>query len=205
MFNLRRTYAKTTTLAKLWARRNFTTEVSMFKPVATALDVPASEILNNLQDTHAMTQRNEERFEEYNKMANQEYDEMIQNRMNKIIGSNNVSDWELAEDNGFLRKVFEFDSSEHAHIFINDVSFYCSRVDHHPEWKMIGDRTIEVSLTSHFADNKVSINDYELAQEMNKIASKNKSKNPYATFTLDKLKDDIFYHRNPLMHRQELI
>ena len=50
----------------------------------------------------------------------------------------------------------------------------------------MGNKTIQVYLTSHFNNNKVSIKDYELATEMNKIAAKTKSYNPYTFFTPDR-------------------
>ena len=42
----------------------------------------------------------------------------------------------------------------------------CSREDHHPEWNLKG-HTLNVFLTSHFNDNKVSLKDYQLAAAMN--------------------------------------
>ena len=186
MFSIRRTFTKANTFSKLWTARRFSSSVSLWRPVATALEVPADKIIDNLQDTHQMTRENEKRFEEYNNWANDEYDQMIQNRLDRIISSGVVSDWELAEDNGYIRKRFEFSTPDHAHWFVNEVSKHCSTNDHHPEWSMIGDKSIEVYLTSHFANNKVSIKDYELAQEMNKVAAKAKGFNPYSFFTTER-------------------
>ena len=43
-------------------------------------------------------------------------------------------------------------------------------MDHHPEWWCTnGGKTINTSLTSHFAGNKVTITDYKVASEMNRI------------------------------------
>ena len=187
MFSLRRVLYKAPSMSRMIAMKRFSTEVSMFRPIATALDVPAREILNNLQATHEMTVRNEERFEEYNRGAIEEYDAMIQNRIDAILGKNAISDWELADDNGFLRKTFTFATPDIAHFFVNEVSRVCSKSDHHPEWRMISDKSIEVYLTSHFAGNKVSINDYELAEAMNKVEKSAKSHNQYSFFKIDKL------------------
>ena len=49
---------------------------------------------------------------------------------------------------------------------MNEVSKVCSREDHHPEWNLKG-HTLNVFLTSHFNDNKVSLKDYQLAAAMN--------------------------------------
>lgn len=48
------------------------------------------------------------------------------------------------------------------------VGIYCSKTDHHPEWTITnGGRNVEVKLTSHFANNKVTLFDFELAEKMN--------------------------------------
>lgn len=40
--------------------------------------------------------------------------------------------------------------------------------DHHPEWRLTDEgRTVQVNLTSHFAGNKVTRLDFELAEVMN--------------------------------------
>ena len=187
MFGLRRVFYKAPTLGRLHAIRKFSSNVSLYRNVATALHIPANEIMHNLHETHAITERNEAKFEEYNKGAIAEYDAMIQNRIDAILGRGSISDWELAEDNGFLRKTFNFSSPDNAHYFVNEVSRVCSKEDHHPEWRMIGDKTIEVYLTSHFAGNKVSINDYELAEAMNKIEGSSKTYNQYNFFSKDRI------------------
>ena len=184
MFGLKRIFNKTPSLARMHSMRRFSTHVSLFRPVATVLHIPADEIMHNLHTTHEITAQNEAKFDEYNKMAIEEYDTMIQNQLDAILGRGGISDWELAEDNGFLRKTFNFSTPDNAHYFVNQVSTVCSKTDHHPEWKMIGNTTIEVYLTSHFAGNKVSIKDYELAEQMNKIEKSAKSYNQYTKLTI---------------------
>ena len=49
---------------------------------------------------------------------------------------------------------------------MNEVSKVCSWDDHHPEWNLKG-HTLNVFLTSHWNDNKVSVMDYKLAAAMN--------------------------------------
>ena len=41
-------------------------------------------------------------------------------------------------------------------------------MDHHPEWRLSnGGRTVDVKLTSHFANNTVTRLDFQLAEAMN--------------------------------------
>jgi pterin-4a-carbinolamine dehydratase len=43
-----------------------------------------------------------------------------------------------------------------------------NKLDHHPEWKLSNNGlTVDVRLTSHFAGNKVTRLDFELAEAMN--------------------------------------
>ena len=151
------------------------------------LEVPTVKDLTNLEDTYAYTEKYQKQFEEYNAKANAEYDTMIMNRTNNIVNSGNVSDWEIVENNSFMTKTFEFAIPEHSLYFVNQVSRWCTRHDHHPEWSMKDDNSVEVFLTSHFADNKVTVTDYELAQEMNLIYKKAVKYNPYTFFTPERL------------------
>jgi hypothetical protein len=51
---------------------------------------------------------------------------------------------------------------------VQNVGRYCSQQDHHPEWSVTdGGRTVQVRLTSHFANNKVTLFDFQLAEHMN--------------------------------------
>ncbi len=51
------------------------------------------------------------------------------------------------------------------------VGRYCSEKDHHPEWALTnGGKGVQVKLTSHFAGNKVTLFDFELAERMNEQA-----------------------------------
>ena len=48
------------------------------------------------------------------------------------------------------------------------VGTFCSQKDHHPEWSITdGGKTVNVKLTSHFANNKVTLFDFQLAEHMN--------------------------------------
>lgn len=49
------------------------------------------------------------------------------------------------------------------------VGLWADKKDHHPEWTVEdGGRTVSVHLTSHFAGNKVTLFDFELAEQMNR-------------------------------------
>jgi pterin-4a-carbinolamine dehydratase len=67
-----------------------------------------------------------------------------------------------------LKKRFDFDSFEQAQAFVQRVGVKCSTLDHHPEWSITnGGKSINVKLTSHFAGNKLSLLDFQLAEIMN--------------------------------------
>ena len=56
------------------------------------------------------------------------------------------------------------------------VGKFCELKDHHPEWTSLnGGKSISVKLTSHFANNKVTLFDFELAEHMNQVYSETKS------------------------------
>lgn len=112
---------------------------------------------------------------------------MIRNRVANIVDSGAVKDWDVAEDNSVASITFKFQTQDHAHFFMNEVSKFCSKTDHHPEWKFQSSNQLQVNLTSHFAGNKVTVSDYELAQEMNRIYSKASSYNPYSRISIERL------------------
>ncbi len=55
-----------------------------------------------------------------------------------------------------------------AQYFVQRVGVFCSQKDHHPEWSIAdGGKTVNVKLTSHFANNKVTLFDFQIAEHMN--------------------------------------
>lgn len=67
-----------------------------------------------------------------------------------------------------LKRQFDFDSFEQASAFVHRVGTKCSELDHHPEWNVTnGGKSVSVKLTSHFAGNKLSLLDFQLAEIMN--------------------------------------
>ena len=68
-----------------------------------------------------------------------------------------------------MKRSFEFISFEQAQHFVQRVALFAQEKDHHPEWQITdGGKTINVTLTSHFAGNKVTLYDFQLAERMNK-------------------------------------
>ena len=86
----------------------------------------------------------------------------IQAHQKKIAEKN----WALYEEKeahkSYLHRELKFSSAEESLLFINLVKDHCEELDHHPEWTVAGN-SLDVKLTSHTANNNVSVKDYELA------------------------------------------
>ncbi len=110
----------------------------------------------------------EKEFKEFNARCSEELKEMNQNRITNIIERGGVDGWETAADLAHLKKSFSFTSTLQAQYFVQNVGRFCAQQDHHPEWSVSeGGRTVNVTLTSHFARNKVTLFDFQLAEHMN--------------------------------------
>ena len=73
-----------------------------------------------------------------------------------------------AADLSYLKKSFTFKSPLQAQYFVQRVGVFCTQKDHHPEWSITdGGKTVNVKLTSHFANNKVTLFDFQIAEHMN--------------------------------------
>lgn len=96
---------------------------------------------------------------------------MNTNKINAIEDRKGDEGWEQQVEGDTLvalTKTFQFDQFEKGAAFVQAVSSYADKKDHHPEWKSEnGGLLIHVKLTSHFAGNTVSLLDYELAEQMN--------------------------------------
>ena len=91
---------------------------------------------------------------------------MNKNIIENIVDRGGNDGWDTTEDR--MTKTFEFSSFEQCQAFCNAVSVEANKKDHHPEWRLTnGGCTVDVTLTSHFAGNKVTRLDFELAEEMN--------------------------------------
>ena len=69
-------------------------------------------------------------------------------------------------ENDALCRDFVFDDFVQAFSFMTQVAFLAEKMDHHPNWVNIYNR-VSIQLTSHDADNTVSIKDIRLAKMIN--------------------------------------
>jgi len=91
---------------------------------------------------------------------------MNKNMIENIVARGGTEGWET--DMYAMKKSFEFDSFEECQAFCMRVGTDAEKKDHHPEWSLSdGGKTVDVKLTSHFADNTVTRLDFELAEAMN--------------------------------------
>ena len=109
---------------------------------------------------------------------------MNQTKINNIIERGGVEGWDDGGNLDALTKSFEFDTYEHAQHFVQIVGQWADKNDHHPEWNISnGGRTVNVRLTSHFANNTVTLYDFELAEQMNKLVKSAVKYNQYQRFS----------------------
>ena len=107
-------------------------------------------------------------FKVFNERCVDELKEMNQTKITNIIDRGGIEGWEDTGNLDAFTKTFEFDSFEEGQAFVQAVGKFCETKDHHPEWTCLdGGKSIHVKLTSHFADNKVTLFDFELAEHMN--------------------------------------
>lgn len=107
-------------------------------------------------------------YEEFNESCKAELQEMNQNIITDIIDRGGHDGWETEANLNHMQKSFTFNSFEEANTFVQHVSKFCNEKDHHPEWHVTDSGcTVNVKLTSHFAGNKVTRLDFELAEAMN--------------------------------------
>ena len=91
---------------------------------------------------------------------------MNKNLIENIVAAGGTEGWDI--DTYAMKKNFEFDSFEECQAFIMRVAKDAEDKDHHPEWNLTnGGKTVNVKLTSHFAENTVTRLDFQLAECMN--------------------------------------
>lgn len=143
-----------------------------------------AEIENPLQSTAAFVQLTL-KHTLFNQECARQLEEMNKNVISNIISRGGNKGWTTAENLDDLTKSFHFDSFEAAQAFCQHVGKASNKIDHHPEWSLSnGGRTVEVKLTSHFAGNKVTRLDFQLAEAMNEaftITEKTFSMFPWLT------------------------
>ena len=69
-----------------------------------------------------------------------------------------------------IARTYRFQNFSQAIAFMVEVSFYCERVDHHPEWTNVYNR-VTVELTTHDA-GKVTDKDLALAAHLDAVFSR---------------------------------
>lgn len=145
------------------AQRNMS---ALLVPLAQKDQMPFE--LRTTEQTDAEIAVLQQEFKEFNARCAEELKEMNQNRITNIIERGGVEGWDTAADLAYLQKSFTFSSPLHAQYFVQNVGKFCSQQDHHPEWSVTdGGSTVNVRLTSHFANNKVTLFDFQLAEHMN--------------------------------------
>ena len=115
-------------------------------------------------------------FKLFNERCVDELKEMNQTKITNIIDRGGIEGWHDSGNLDSFTKTFEFDSFEQGQAFVQAVGKFCELKDHHPEWTCAnGGKSISVKLTSHFANNKVTLFDFELAEHMNQMYSETQS------------------------------
>jgi 4a-hydroxytetrahydrobiopterin dehydratase len=74
--------------------------------------------------------------------------------------------WE--EKNNTLYRKFQFKDFSHAFGFMTRVALEAEKMDHHPNWSNVYN-TVEISLSTHSAGDKVTEKDRELAKKIDKL------------------------------------
>ena len=155
---------RTTQLAK---RLNVRQMSSLLVPLEQKA-APLAEMQEGFPMTDAFFHDLHKSHEAYNEKCANDLKEMVTNKIDNILDKGGIEGWNEGENLDALTKSFEFDSFEQANHFIQSVGNFAEKNDHHPEWSSSnGGRTVNVRLTSHFA-NRVTLFDFELAQHMNK-------------------------------------
>ncbi|KEO73171.1 4a-hydroxytetrahydrobiopterin dehydratase [Anditalea andensis] len=73
-----------------------------------------------------------------------------------------------AEDNGKLKKTFEFKDFQEAFGFMTRIAFIAEAHNHHPNWSNVYNKVF-IELTTHDAGNTVTEKDRKLAQAIDNI------------------------------------
>ena len=79
-----------------------------------------------------------------------------------------MTDTEWIEQDGALRRTFEFADFSEAFAFMTRVAMLAEAAQHHPEWSNVYHR-VEITLTTHDAGNTVTDADRELASAIDRL------------------------------------
>lgn len=77
--------------------------------------------------------------------------------------------WKELDDK--LQRSFEFEDFQAAFTFMTRVAFIAEQEQHHPNWKNEFNK-VEINLSTHDADNKVTEKDRNLAASIDKVYQK---------------------------------
>lgn len=77
-----------------------------------------------------------------------------------------MNNWK--EIDNALHKTFVFEDFTAAIAWMVKASFAIEKLNHHPEWRNVYNK-VEVKLTTHDAGNRITDNDYALAEALDKI------------------------------------
>jgi len=72
------------------------------------------------------------------------------------------------ETDNTLTAEFEFKDFIEAWSFMNKVAMVAEKMNHHPNWSNVYNQ-VEISLSTHDAENTVTWKDWELAEKINKL------------------------------------
>ena len=145
-------------------------QFSLLVPLQVKANLPAELQNSPLTDRYFNDLKAE--YAKFNANCQVELQEMNQNVIYNIINRGGVNGWTTADNLDDLKRSFTFSSFEQAQAFCQEVAKVSNTIDHHPEWSL-GDKglTVNVRLTSHFAGNKVTRLDFQLAEAMNEAYS----------------------------------
>ena len=121
---------------------------SLLVPHKTKFDAPAEIQHSSISDyEHAQLQA---KYATSNEKCKSELQEMNKNIIENIVARGGTEGWDT--DMYAMKKSFEFDTFEECHTFCTRFARDGEAKDHHPEWKLSnGGKTVNVTLTSHFA------------------------------------------------------
>ncbi len=77
-----------------------------------------------------------------------------------------MDNWKEEDDT--LNASFEFKDFVEAWGFMNQVALIAEKMNHHPQWTNIYNK-VEISLSTHDADDTVTWKDWELAEKISKL------------------------------------
>jgi 4a-hydroxytetrahydrobiopterin dehydratase len=75
------------------------------------------------------------------------------------------------EENNRLKRNFEFKNFTEAFTFMTQVAFEAEKINHHPEWTNVYNK-VEITLTTHDANNSITEKDRILSEKIDLIFKK---------------------------------